>query len=170
MGKTGRKYSYAGLVPPGIPRERAFSCLGWIWGPLESLLSTSRESASSCAEQWRSKPFLLVSRPGEYSQEHPGFLERLPLSVRAEMSLQGDEWVLEGVAASPAWGMSTHVTSRLCKNWATFGQGGEVLAKVVSLLTDSYLLRGGKTTIRRSVCTALEGIDRLLSCQWPPIC
>lgn len=74
----------------------------------------------------------------------PGFLEQFPLSVRAEMSLQSDEWVQEGVAASPALRMSTHVTSWLCKNWATFGQGGEVLAKAVSLLTDSYLLRGGK--------------------------
>lgn len=94
------------------------------------------------------RPFLLVSSPGVYCQAHPGFLERLPLSVRAEMSLQSDEWVQKGVATSPAWGMSTHVTSQLCKNWAIFGQGGEVLAKAVSLLTDSYLLRGGKTTIK----------------------
>lgn len=95
-----------------------------------------------------------VSSPGVYYPVCPGFLEQLPLSVRAEMSLQRDEWVREGVAASPALGMSTHVTSWLCKNWATFGQGGEVLAKAVSLLTDSYLPRGGKTTLRRSICTA----------------
>lgn len=68
--------------------------------------------------------------------------------MRAEVSLQGDEWVQEGVATAPAWGMSTHVTSRLCKNWATFGQGGEILAKAVSLLTDSYLLCGGKQLSR----------------------
>lgn len=98
----------------------------------------------------------LVSSPGVYYQVHPGFLEQLPLSVRAEMSLQSDEWVQEGVAASPALGMSTHVTSWLCKNWATFGQGGEVLAKAVSLLTDSYLLHGGKTTIGRSICTTFR--------------
>lgn len=114
--------------------------------------------------------FLLASSPGVYSLVRPGFLEQLPLSVRAEMSLQGDEWVQKGVATSPAWGMSTHVTPWLCKNWATFGQGGEVLAKAVSLLTDSYLFHGGKTTIRRSVCTALEDVDRLLNCQWPSIC
>lgn len=85
-----------------------------------------------------------VSSPGVYYPVCPGFLEQLPLSVRAETGLQSDEWVQEGVAASPALGMSTHVTSWLCKNWATFGQGGEVLAKAVSLLTDSYLPRGGK--------------------------
>lgn len=72
------------------------------------------------------------------------------------MSLQGDEWVLEGVAASPAWGMSTHVTSWLCKNWATFGQGGEVLAKAVSLLTDSYLLRGGGNNYQE-ICLCSTG-------------
>lgn len=43
------------------------------------------------------------------------------------------------------------MTSWLCKNWATFGQGGEVLAKAFSLLIDSYLLHEGKTSVRRSV-------------------
>lgn len=48
-------------------------------------------------------------------------------------------------------GWATRVTSWLCKNWATFGQGGEVLAKAFSLLIDSYLLHEGKTSVRRSV-------------------
>lgn len=88
------------------------------------------------------------------------------------MSLQGDEWVLEGVAASPAWGMSTHVTSWLCKNWATFGQGGEVLAKAVSLLTDSYLLRVWGGNNYQEIChwralSASSAVSGLLSAKHP---
>lgn len=167
MTRARRKRSYTGLVPPGIPLRRTVSCpggFGTLWNlccPLVRIRAVGDVSKT---------PFLLVSSPGVYSQVCPGFLERLLLSVRAEMSLPGDEWVQEGVAASPAWGTSTHVTSWLCKNWATFGQGGEVLAKAVSLLTDSYLLHGGKTTIRRSICAALEDVDGLFSCQWPSVC
>lgn len=43
------------------------------------------------------------------------------------------------------------MTSWLCKNWATFGQGGEVLAKAFSLLVDSYLLHEGKPSVRGSI-------------------
>lgn len=40
------------------------------------------------------------------------------------------------------------MTLRLCKNWATFGQGGEALTKAFVLPIDSYLLHGEKQVFK----------------------
>lgn len=151
-----RKWSYAGLVPPGTPSpplwERAVSSPWWIWEHLEPChwcppmgnqpLLQGVSGEVRCCLPVPGMCYQESLLPGAASLAYEGWDES---AERKAVNGCRKEWLhhLPG-------GWATRVTSWLCKNWATFGQGGEVLAKAFSLLIDSYLLHEGKTSVRRS--------------------
>lgn len=170
MIKMTRKWSYgrasSSRHPQPTPGRAVFSPW-WIWEPLESCHCCPAMGNQLSLQGVSGEVRCCLPVPGMSYQESllPG---AAPLvyegwdesAERKAVNGCRKEWLhhLPG-------GWATRVTSWLCKNWATFGQGGEVLAKAFSLLIDPYLLHEGKTSVRRSV-QHLGGHDCLLRNQW----